>query len=62
MTHDDVTFLFPGLDSEIWGIYMSGTISRMFGINNFNASFIIFKNGCGTLLHKMEFTKNRSKI
>ena len=34
----------------------------MFGINNFNASFIIFKNGGGTLLFKMDFTKNRSKI
>ena len=62
MTHNNVTVLFPGLNSKIQGFNVFGTICRMLSINNLKASFIIFKNGGGTFLFKMEFTKNRSEI
>ena len=41
---------------------MLGMICRMLGINNLKTSFIIFKNGGGTLLFEMKFAKNRAKI
>ena len=57
-----MTVLFPGLNSEIRGVNVFGTIRRMLSINNFKTSFIIFKNGGGTLLLKMDFMKNRLDI